>query len=65
MEYIDFWVSNNRVRPPFSELESIKEIGVPTKVRGIRRSVGLVKYYRDMWHKRTHTLRILSLNGLT
>ena len=32
----------------------------PTKVRDIHRFLGLVNYYRDMWHKRAHTLAPLT-----
>ena len=59
-EYISFWVINNGVRPLFSKVEAIKSIDVPTKVLEVRRFVGLVNYYRDMWHKRAHTLAPLT-----
>ena len=58
-EYIGFWVSNNRVRPLSSKVEAIKSIDVKIKVSEVRRFVVLVKYYRDMWHKRAHTLALL------
>ena len=72
-EYIGFWVRNNVVRPLSSKVEAIKAIDVLTKVRGIRRFIGLVKYYRYMWRKRAHTIsplknyvqQMLSLNELT
>ena len=55
-EYLGFWVINNGIIPLSYKVESIKTIDVPTKVHDVRRFVGLVNYYRDMWRKRAHTL---------
>ena len=72
-EYISFWVSNNVLRPLQSRVESTKSIDVTTKVGDVRRFVGFVNQYRNMWRKREHTLtpfknyvqRKLSSNGRT
>ena len=39
-----------------SKVEAIKAIDIPTKVRNVQMFVGLMKYYRYMWHKCTHIL---------
>ena len=59
-EYRGFWVINNQVIPLLSKVEAIKATNVPTKVRDVPRFFGLVKYYRDMWRKRAHTLAPLT-----
>ena len=59
-EYLGFWVSNIGVRTLLSRAEAIKSFDVPTKVRDIRRFVGLRNYYRDMWRKCAHTLSPLT-----
>ena len=60
MEYFSFWVSNNGVRLISSKVETIKEINIPAKVRDVRRFVGLMNYYRDIWRKRANTLAPLT-----
>ena len=55
-EYIGFWVSKDVLRPLSSKLESIKSIDVLTKVRNVRRFVGIINFYRDMWRNHAHTL---------
>ena len=54
MEYLVLWVGKKRVKSLSSKLEVIKSIDVPTKVCDVWRFVGIVNYYRDMWHKRTY-----------
>ena len=61
-KYLGLWVSKNGVRPLSFKAYYIKTINVPTKLRDVRRFVGLMNYYRDMWRKRSHTLA--SLNKL-
>ena len=45
-----------RVRTLALKVEVIKGIYYPTKVLDIWRFVGLVHYYKDIWHKRAYTL---------
>ena len=59
-EYLGFWLSNNRVRPLLSKVEAVKAINIPNKVCNVRRFVGLVNYYRYMWHKHAPTLALLT-----
>ena len=54
--YLDFSVSNTRVRPFLSKVEAIKAINVPTKVHDVWSFLVLVNDYRDMWRKCAHTL---------
>ena len=42
------------------QIDINKAIDVPTKVRDIFWFVGIVKYYKGMWHKSTHTLATLT-----
>ena len=45
---------------PTPQIEAIKEIDVPTKLRDVCRFVGLVNYHRDTWHKHVNTLSPLN-----
>ena len=58
MDYLGIWVNNQVVKPILSKVHSIKKINAPNKVRDILRFLGLVKYHRDMWCKREHTLAL-------
>ena len=60
--YLGFRVRNIGVRPLLSKVEVIKSINVPTKVRGVRRFVGLINYYRKMWRK--HAQKVAPLTKL-
>ena len=43
------------VRPLLSDVDYIKKIDVPTKVRGVCRFLGLEHYYTNMWRNHKHT----------
>ena len=53
------------MRPLLSKVESIKAISVPTKEHDVRRCIGLVNCYRDMWYKHVHTISPLTKLFLT
>ena len=53
------------MRPLSSKVESIKIIGIPTKICDVHRFIGLVNYYRYMWCKHEHTLAPLTKLYLT
>ena len=54
--YLALWVRKNGVRPLVSKLEDIKFIDTSTKGCDVWQLVGIVNYYREMWHKRAHEL---------
>ena len=47
---------------PIIQIDALKSIDVPNKIRDLCQFVGLVNYYMDMWIKRTH--KISPLNKL-
>ena len=55
-EYIDLWIRNNGVRPLPYKVFAMDSIDLPTKVHDVRKFVGLVNYYINMWCKHAHTL---------
>ena len=59
-EYLGFWVTRNGVSPLAKKVEAIKNIQTPKTRKSVRRFVGLVNYYRDMWPRRAHTLAPLT-----
>ena len=58
--YLRFWVSYNCVIPLLYKVEAIKSIYFSTKVHNVRRFVGLVSYYRDIWRNHADTLAPLT-----
>ena len=46
-------------KAPTIQIDAIKAIDLPTKVRDVHWFVGLVNCFRDMWRKRGHTLATL------
>ena len=42
------------------KVQAIKNIATPTNKRQLRRFIGMVNYYRDMWVRRSETLAPLT-----
>ena len=63
MEYLGFRVTRNGIRPVNKKVEAIVNMTPPNNIRQVRAFVGLLKYYEDMWDRRSHLLQ--PLNTLT
>ena len=55
-EYLGFWVTRDGVRPLVKKVTAIENIAPPKTQKQVRRFVGLINYYRDMWPRRAHIL---------
>ena len=51
MEYLGFCVTRNGVRPLHKKIEAIKNMTPPTFQKGVRKCIGLVNYYPNMWER--------------
>ena len=60
MECMVLWVTRNGIRPVNKKVEAIVNMTPPKNVKHVRAFIGLVKYYRDMWAKRSHLLQPLT-----
>ena len=60
IEYLGFWVSNQGIQPLTKKVQAIREMTAPRKTKDVRQFVGMINYYRDMWHKHAHTLTPLT-----
>ena len=60
LEYLGYWITQNGVKPLNKKVEAITNLAPPTNRKGVRRFIGLVNYYRDMWGKRSETLAPLT-----
>ena len=52
LEYLGYLINRKGVRPTMKKVEAITKIATPTTRKQLRRFIGLVNYYRDMWSKR-------------
>jgi Reverse transcriptase (RNA-dependent DNA polymerase)/RNase H-like domain found in reverse transcriptase len=60
LEYLGFWITRNGIQPLNKKVEAINNMAAPTNRRQLRRFIGMVNYYRDMWIRRSDTLAPLT-----
>ncbi len=59
-EYLGFWITRTGISPLPKKVEAINNIATPTTQKQLRRFIGMVNYYRDMWIRRSDTLTPLT-----
>ena len=59
-EYLGYYLTRKGIIPQPKKVEAILRLVAPTSKRQLRRFLGMVNYYRDMWQKRSHILAPLS-----
>ncbi|MGH7974221.1 MAG: reverse transcriptase/ribonuclease H family protein, partial [bacterium] len=60
IEYLGFLITQQGIQPLPNKVEAIKKIARPKNRKELRRFIGLVNYYRDMWRHRSDLLAPLS-----
>ena len=60
LEYLGYNISREGLRPSQKKVEAILQIDTPKTRKQLRRFIGMVNYYRDMWPLRSHCLAPLS-----
>jgi hypothetical protein len=66
VEYLGYDISKNGIHPQPKKVEAILKMQPPTTKRQLRRFLGMINYYRDMWKRRSHILAPLTaLSGKT
>jgi hypothetical protein len=53
IEYLGYWISKSGIQPIPKKVEAINNIVLPATRRDLRRFIGMVDYYRDMWIQRS------------
>ena len=63
LEYLGYFITRDGIKPLNKKVEAINNLATPKNRRELRKFIGLVNYYRDMWPKRSEILG--PLTGLT
>ena len=56
IDYLGYIITPNGVKPNPKKIKAIQNIERPTTVTEVRRLIGMVQYYRDLWPRRSHLL---------
>ena len=59
-EYLGYWITRNGIRPLSKKVDAISHLKPPTTRKQLRRFLGIINYYRDMWWRRSETLAPLT-----
>jgi RNase H-like domain found in reverse transcriptase/Reverse transcriptase (RNA-dependent DNA polymerase) len=60
LEYLGYWITRKGIQPTLSKVKDIGTIDTPQTKKQLRRFIGMVNYYRDMWGKRSEILAPLA-----
>lgn len=60
LDYLGYLLTPSGICPQPKKVEAIKRILPPKTRRQLRRFLGMINYYRDMWRKRSHILAPLT-----
>lgn len=60
LEYLGYWITRRGIQPIPKKVDAIKNLASPKNVRELRRFIGLVNYYRDMWIRQSDVLAPLT-----
>ena len=56
VDYLGYIISRKGIKPQPKKVQVILEIQPPTTQKQLRRFIGMVNYYRDIWRGRSHYL---------
>ena len=59
-EYLGYILTRDGIKPQESKVQAILALKPPTNVKELRRFLGMVQYYRDLWAKRSEMLAPLT-----
>ena len=60
LEYLGYWITRDGIMPIPKKVKAIKNMATPRTIRDVRKFVGMVNYYRDMWVRRSDILSPLT-----
>ena len=60
IEYLGYKLTRDGIAPQPEKVSAILALTPPKNVKELRRFLGMVQYYRDVWHKRSHLVAPLT-----
>ena len=60
LEYLGYWITRDGIQPLPKRVAAILNIATPKTRKELRRFIGIINYYRDMWVHRSDALAPLS-----
>ena len=60
IEYLGYVIDQQGIKPCNNKVNAILNLEPPKNLKELRRTLGMVQFYRDMWEKRTHILSPLT-----
>ena len=60
MEFLGFWLTWNGILPINKKVETIVNMAPPNTTKQVHKLIILVKYYRDIWARRSHLIHPLT-----
>ena len=60
LEYLGYWITRYGIQPVAKKVQALLTVAEPKSKKELRRFIGMVNYYRDMWIRRSHVLAPLT-----
>ena len=60
IEYLGYILTREGIKPQPEKVQAILALKEPTSVKELRKFLGMVQYYRDVWEKRSHMIAPLT-----
>ena len=60
IEYLGYILTREGIKPQPEKVTAIQALREPTSVKELRKFLGMVQYYRDLWEKRSHLIAPLT-----
>ena len=60
LEYLGYWVTRDGIQPIPKKVEAIHNMKAPRNKHEVRRFIGMINFYHDMWLRRSHILAPLT-----
>lgn len=60
LDYLGYHITRTGIRPQSSKVQAILNLDTPKTKKQLRRFIGMVNFYRDMWIRRSHLLAPLA-----
>jgi transposase InsO family protein len=60
LEYLGYWVTRNGIQPIPKKVKAIVNLETPKTRKEVRKFIGMINFYRDMWRKRSELLAPLT-----